>query len=352
MTRPKGCRPLACLLLALILLWTMVPPTQAAYGTELQIFRFLTQEMGLNNAAACGILANIEAESAFNPNCFGDNGTSYGLCQWHNARFDNLRTYCLLRGYDYKTLEGQLQFLAYELTNTFPQIYHMIKNVPNSSDGAYEAGYAWCYYYEIPATREESSVRRGRNAQFTYWLRYGNIVVGGEIPGNLYNGSLFGGSYTAPEFYWEDYQAQMEDSGALPGTTLLPPLTEYLPEDPEENTTSQPEMETVPETVPQESATTPATEPEGETKETHGGYRFHYVPHHLPPGMMQPPAPQTPTVSGWSGLFVCLGYCDRKTFRFCPRWLELQEEAPEGGDRYLWEPGMEPEETAPLLSHG
>ncbi len=41
-------------------------------------------------------------------------GTSYGLCQWHDGRFDALQSFCLLQGYDYWSLEGQLNYLAYE----------------------------------------------------------------------------------------------------------------------------------------------------------------------------------------------------------------------------------------------
>lgn len=37
----------------------------ADLGTERSVFEFLTTELGLNSAAACGVLANIEAESNF-----------------------------------------------------------------------------------------------------------------------------------------------------------------------------------------------------------------------------------------------------------------------------------------------
>lgn len=46
---------------------------------ETEIFEYLTGTMNLNQAAACGILANIQYESGFNPNALGDNGTSYGI---------------------------------------------------------------------------------------------------------------------------------------------------------------------------------------------------------------------------------------------------------------------------------
>ena len=43
---------------------------------ERQVYQYLTEQMGLPSSSACGILANIEKESAFNPNAVGDNGTS------------------------------------------------------------------------------------------------------------------------------------------------------------------------------------------------------------------------------------------------------------------------------------
>lgn len=32
-----------------------------------KVFSFLTEELGLNNAAACGVMANVQNESGFNP---------------------------------------------------------------------------------------------------------------------------------------------------------------------------------------------------------------------------------------------------------------------------------------------
>ena len=80
------------------------------------IFKFLINNMSYSSAAACGVLANIKAESDFNPNCYGDNGTSYGICQWHNSRFTALKNWCSQNGYDYTTLNGQLYYLKKELS--------------------------------------------------------------------------------------------------------------------------------------------------------------------------------------------------------------------------------------------
>ncbi len=148
------------------------------------IFDFLVDEMGLNSAAACGVLANIEQESNFNPNLYGDNGSSYGICQWHNGRFDNLKSFCAKNGYSWKTLEGQLYFLKYELEkqeSTTGYILDKIKVVPNSAQGAYQAAYDWCYYFERPANKTAKSEARGTRAKEDYWPVYKLVYNIGDV---------------------------------------------------------------------------------------------------------------------------------------------------------------------------
>ncbi|MDD6275914.1 MAG: phage tail tip lysozyme [Clostridia bacterium] len=147
------------------------------------IFDFLVDDMGLNSAAACGVLANIEAESNFNPNLTGDNGTSYGICQWHAGRFDNLKSYCEKNGYNYKTIEGQLKYLQYELTNNKSDTGNILERlkVDNTEKGAYTAGYNWCYYFERPANKADKSVTRGNNAKNNYWPVYKIVYTLGDV---------------------------------------------------------------------------------------------------------------------------------------------------------------------------
>ena len=138
------------------------------------IYNFLIDEMGLNSAAACGVLANIEKESDFNPNLYGDSGSSYGICQWHNGRFDNLKKFCNQNGYSWTTLEGQLHFLKYELeTQKSTTGYILDKlDVPNTAEGAYTAAYNWCYYFERPSNKVAKSEARGESARDKYWPVY------------------------------------------------------------------------------------------------------------------------------------------------------------------------------------
>lgn len=146
--------------------------TSAITKNEAVTAEFLTKQMGLNTAAACGILANIYWESGFNPNCVGDNGTSYGICQWHNSRWDRMKEFCTKKGYDWKTLNGQLWYLKYELEEVYPTILTYVKSVANNATGAYNAGYYWCYNFERPADKENLSVKRGNLAKNTYWVIY------------------------------------------------------------------------------------------------------------------------------------------------------------------------------------
>ncbi|MCD8231927.1 MAG: phage tail tip lysozyme [Clostridiales bacterium] len=148
-------------------------------NNETIIFDYLINTAGFSVAAACGILANIYSESAFNCNAKGDynsNGdyTSYGLCQWHGSRFTSLKEYCSSNGLDYTTVEGQLAYLMYELqTSTYKtKVYDRLMSVSDDADGAYWAAYYWCYYYEIPANYKSVSETRGNLAMNTFWPEY------------------------------------------------------------------------------------------------------------------------------------------------------------------------------------
>lgn len=146
-------------------------------AVERQVYTYLTEELGLNSAAACGILANIEYESAFQVTNVGDQGTSYGLCQWHNERYSALRGYCLARGLDYKTVEGQMAYLAYELKTSYASLYGALRAVENTPEGAYTAGYLWCVRFERPVEMEKKGVIRGNSARYKYWNRYNSLSI-------------------------------------------------------------------------------------------------------------------------------------------------------------------------------
>ena len=138
------------------------------------IYQYLTTEMGLNHAGACGVLANIQLESDFSPLSLGDGGSSYGICQWHNERFNSLISFCNANGYDYNTVLGQLKFLQTELSSSYPSVLAYIKSVPNTAQGAYDAAYYWCVHFEVPDHTAERAAQRGNLAMNEY---YGKTFV-------------------------------------------------------------------------------------------------------------------------------------------------------------------------------
>lgn len=143
-----------------------------SYSNEEKIFHYLTEIDDFSVAAACGILANIKCESGFRPEAYNPNGGSYGICQWLGGRYTNLKNYCADNDLDYTTLKGQCLFLSYELENRYSSVHSYIMDVDPSAQGAYDAAYHWCYYYEIPANRGSVSVTRGNMAKDDFWPKY------------------------------------------------------------------------------------------------------------------------------------------------------------------------------------
>ena len=95
---------------------TLGPPKVGAANfsgnnNEEKLYNYLSSQ-GFNDAAICGILANIERESGFDTEALGDGGTSYGICQWHYGRWDNLESYCEKNNLDSSSIEGQDQYLV------------------------------------------------------------------------------------------------------------------------------------------------------------------------------------------------------------------------------------------------
>ncbi len=146
------------------------------------IYQFLKEEFGLNTAAICGILANIYKESSFNSKAYNGNDTgeteSYGLCQWNSGagagnRYKQLRDWCVAHGYDYTTVEGQLNFMKYELegeAKSYYKLSYLQNYIENTAEGAYEASKIWSKYYEgcNKVYHEERAVL----ARDTYWTTY------------------------------------------------------------------------------------------------------------------------------------------------------------------------------------
>ncbi len=182
--------------------------TASALSNEETIYEFLKNECGLKTAAACGVLANIEKESNFNPDLqeagySWSGGAGYGICQWTNSprtnssgRRTDLVNWCGSNGYNYRSLDGQLHFLKHELETSYTGVYNHLKSVSNNGDGAYSAGYKWCYSFEVPNGYDSGvSETRGNLARSKYWPKYSNQTRIDTVVDNSYIKNL---SCTAP----------------------------------------------------------------------------------------------------------------------------------------------------------
>ena len=171
---------------------------ESSSDNALAIFRYLTGTMGLNAAAASGIMANIYCESGFYADIEEDTTRAdkgYGLCQWTFGRRTDLVNFCKANHCNYKTVDGQMKFLEYELNASFPSLLSKLKSTANTAAGAYQAGYNWCYYFERPYNYEVVSVSRGNLARDSYWPVYSAMPTGSSGSSSPY---LFASGASVP----------------------------------------------------------------------------------------------------------------------------------------------------------
>ena len=163
----------SAILFSLFLLLAFAPTAAfaSAASVEAEVYSYLTNNMGFNTAVACGILANVEAESGFRTTAVGDGGAAYGLFQW-NSRRQTFFNFCSSRGLDRTSVNAQMQFLEYELGTTEKSTMNYLQKVPNTAAGAYDAGYHFCTMFERPSNKYSKGEYRGNLAKNTYWEKY------------------------------------------------------------------------------------------------------------------------------------------------------------------------------------
>ena len=87
------------------------PTGEDGYVQPKEVYDYLISK-GLSKEHALGMLANVQYESSFRPHAIGDEGTSGGLFQHHNERFDAMKKYA---GEDWATdWKGQVDYALSE----------------------------------------------------------------------------------------------------------------------------------------------------------------------------------------------------------------------------------------------
>jgi hypothetical protein len=103
---------------------------------------------GYSKANASGIAGNIYVESRYNPLAVGDNGFSFGLAQWHKSRWEKLNEWAKKNSINPNTIQGQLEYLDWELKNTETNAYKKLIE----SKTPYDSAFNFAKYFERPAT--------------------------------------------------------------------------------------------------------------------------------------------------------------------------------------------------------
>lgn len=104
-------------------------------GTSQQVINFFLDK-GLTREQASGIAGNLHEESGLNPNSVGDNGTSFGIAQWHNARWIGLKNFAKSKGTQENDLNTQLEYLWSELNSSERGALNSLKNSKSVEESA------------------------------------------------------------------------------------------------------------------------------------------------------------------------------------------------------------------------
>ena len=158
---------------------------------------------GLNAAAACGVAGNIYYESGFNTAAIGDYGTSFGICQWHYGRGDNMKR---VAGSDWNNnLTGQLDYLWQELQTAYSHVLSVLNNVSNNITGTKTAADTFVRKFEIPADVDNESIRRqGKAVEYFNSLVLQNTTTSTTASTVVSNTAFTGETITIPSNIAQD----------------------------------------------------------------------------------------------------------------------------------------------------
>ena len=156
----------------------IMPISRYGRGEELvpQIWKYLRGK-GFTEAGVAGILGNMECESSFNLAAVGDNGTSFGLCQWHNARGDAMKK---TAGSNWNSnLKGQLDYLVSELKTSYPSLYKTL----TTTNSVKEAASQMVDKFEVCQGHETAEVQNYRSGKANKWFKELTGKEGEDISG-------------------------------------------------------------------------------------------------------------------------------------------------------------------------
>lgn len=121
------------------------------------------QMHGWSKEQAAGIVANLNHESALDPNAVGDNGSAYGIAQWHP---DRQKDFAKWAGHDIRqsSVAEQLDFVNYELRSGRDAGARDAGMLIHDTDNAYDAAQYFSRHFERPRDADAQAEARGNAA--------------------------------------------------------------------------------------------------------------------------------------------------------------------------------------------
>lgn len=114
-----------------------------------EVTGLITQEMpGLSKAGIEGVVRNVMRESGGDPRVVGDHGSSGGLFQHHNSRWDSLKGFAKAEGMDWQDPRAQVRFSAQEMKKNYPTLLAQLQK----ADDPAEAEDGFKRVFERPAS--------------------------------------------------------------------------------------------------------------------------------------------------------------------------------------------------------
>lgn len=171
-----------------------------ATGERSKYIQQKLMSMGFTASAAAGVVGNLVQESGLRTDAIGDNGTSGGLAQWHNERWEKLKRFAAARGKDWTDLDTQIEFLAEEMRTSYADTYAKMQ----SAELPEIAGQIMTDEYEKPDSASANYAQRQANARAAY-----EAMQSGNKQADDYHGSGGGGydSLVSPTSYAAGYAA-------------------------------------------------------------------------------------------------------------------------------------------------
>lgn len=165
-----------------------------ATGERSKYIQQKLMSMGFTASAAAGVVGNLVQESGLRTDAIGDNGTSGGLAQWHNERWEALKRFAAARGKDWTDLDTQIEFLAEEMRTSYAETYAKMQHAELPEI----AGQIMTDEYEIPDPASANYAQRQANARAAY-----EAMQSGNKQADDYHGGGGGGynSLVAPTSY-------------------------------------------------------------------------------------------------------------------------------------------------------